>query len=394
MRNLPKTTLILLALAATPAAWATTAGEFAPPQPPAGLAQSQASTAAPVARTKKPKPAMVQDGSSFVFATVKTASNSAGNAGQQVTDAAGQPASPAHDKTPASKPYRARRGLLRRPRRRLAKVQIVHVALTRTHAGHKPRHQEHAIQPLAHNARMFSHIAGRTPPLPAGARLVSTRDYNLFTFPSPLRKAILPPDAPVAGKPIYLDGGHVLMLRFYPDGRQPVQLVAEMQSGVVVTMSLVPDSHKSGARITIAGPVPATASLHEYSTNPNARYVRELSKLMSGHLACPKRLHAWDSVRHDGRRVPVCWAYPLPGFTNKPLPPERIYNRLIARPVVSTGDGETVITAYILHARDHKRSVVDPGQFSWVGVHAALLTGDLVDRYHSPVLYIVTSTNH
>ena len=378
MRNLPKTTLILLALAATPAAWATTAGEFAPPQPPAGLAQSQASTAAPVARTKKPKPAMVQDGSSFVFATVKTASNSAGNTGQQVVATAEQPASPAHDKAPASKPGRIRRGLPRRPRRRLAKVQIVHVALTRTHAGYKPRHQEHAARP----------------PLPPGARLVSTRDYNLFTFPSPLRKAILPPDAPVAGKPIYLNGGRVLMLRFYPDGRQPVQLVAEMQSGMITTLSLVPDSHKSGTHITISAPVPATAPLHEYSTNPNARYVRELSKLMSSPMTCPKRLHAWDSVRHDGRRVPVCWAYPLPGFTNKPLPPERIYNRLIARPVVSTGDGETIITAYILHARDHKRSVVDPGQFSWVGVHAALLTGDLVDRYHSPVLYIVTSENH
>ena len=373
MRNLPKTTLILLALVATPTAWAMTAGEFAPPQPPAGLSQHPAPAAAPAAHTKKPRPALVQDGSSFVFATVKTASNSADNAGQQVTNAAKQPASLARGKALVPKHDRVRRALLRR---QPANVQIVHIA--RAHTGHKPRRQEHAMQ-----TRM-----------PAGVRLVSTRDYNLFTFPSPLRKAILPPDAPVAGKPIYLDGGHVLMLRFYPDGRQPVQLVAEMQSGVVVTMSLVPDSHKSGARITIAGPVPATAPLHEYSTNPNARYVRELSKLVSGPLVCPKRLHAWDSVRHDGRRVPVCWAYPLPGFTNKPLPPERIYNRLIARPVVSTGDGETVITAYILHARDHKRSVVDPGQFSWVGVHAALLTGDLVDRYHSPVLYVVTSENH
>ena len=461
MRNLPKTTLILLALAATPTAWAMTAGEFAPPQPPAGLSQHPAPAAAPAAHTQKPRPALVQDGSSFVFATVKTASNSADNAGQQVTNAAKQPASLARSarmfsrtqtqgdalglggvqsqrasrkplargKALVPKHDRVRRALLRR---QPAKVQIVHIALARTHTGSSFARGRGDVlsrrtsrKPLARSARMFSRtqtqgdalglggvqsqrasrkpIAAerqlsfrlrRKPPLPAGARLVSTRDYNLFTFPSPLRKAILPPDAPVAGKPIYLDGGHVLMLRFYPDGRQPVQLVAEMQSGVVVTMSLVPDSHKSGARITIAGPVPATASLHEYSTNPNARYVRELSKLMSGHLACPKRLHAWDSVRHDGRRVPVCWAYPLPGFTNKPLPPERIYNRLIARPVVSTGDGETVITAYILHARDHKRSVVDPGQFSWVGVHAALLTGDLVDRYHSPVLYIVTSTNH
>ena len=372
--------LILLALAATPAAWAMTAGEFAPPQPPAGLLHHRAPVSATTVRTKKPRPALVQDGSSFVFAPAGLQASKVARG--KVASNRAMPTAPARGKAPAPKPVGVRRALStivgRTAYRPPAKVQITHPAFAMMQADHKSRRQKHAARP----------------PLPSGARLVSTRDYNLFTFPSPLRKAILPPDAPVAGKPIYLNGGRVLMLRFYPDGRQPVQLVAEMQSGLIATLSLVPDSHKSGAHITISAPVPATAPLHEYSTNPNARYVRELSKLMSSPMTCPKRLHAWDSVRHDGRRVPVCWAYPLPGFTNKPLPPERIYNRLIARPVVSTGDGETGITAYILHARDHKRSVVDPGQFSWVGVHAALLTGDLVDRYHSPVLYIVTSENH
>ena len=383
MRNLPKTSsrgaraFILLALAATPTAWAMTAGEFAPPQPPAGLLHHRAPVSAPVARTKKPKPALVQDGSSFVFAPVKTTGHIAG---PQAGNMAGQAAPPtrstsesivhARGEAPASKPVGVRRALLRR---RPARVQV-QSAIAMTQDDREPRRQKHVARPV----------------LPANARLVSTRDYNLLVFPSPLRKAILPPDAPVAGKPIYLNGGRVLMLRFYPDGRQPVQLVAELQSGLVVTLSLVPDSHKSGAHIVVRAPVPAAAPLHEYSANPNAHYVRYLARLVEGPMTCPKRLHGWNSVRRHGRRVPVCWGRRLQGFTRAALPPERIYNRLVARPVAAMANGNVVIAAYILHARDDRHSVVDPGQFSWVGVRAALLTGDQVDRYHSPVLYVVT----
>ena len=375
MRNLPKTssraarTFILLALAATPTAWAMTAGEFAPPQPPAGLLHHRASAVAPVARTKKPKPALVQDGSSFVFAPAGLQASKVARG--KVASNMAMPTAPARGEAPASKPVGVRRALLRR---RLARVQIVHPTLAMTQDDREPRRQKHVARPV----------------LPANARLVSTRDYNLLVFPSPLRKAILPPDAPVAGKPIYLNGGRVLMLRFYPDGRQPVQLVAELQSGLVVTLSLVPDPHKSGAHIVVRAPVPAAAPLHEYSANPNAHYVRYLARLVEGPMTCPKRLHGWNSVRRHGRRVPVCWGRRLQGFTRAALPPERIYNRLVARPVAAMANGNVVIAAYILHARDDRHSVVDPGQFSWVGVRAALLTGDQVDRYHSPVLYVVT----
>ena len=384
MRNLPKISsraaraFILLALAVTPTAWAMTAGEFAPPQPPAGLLHHRASAVAPVARTKKPKPALVQDGSSFVFAPVKTtghiAGPQAGNMARQTAPLARSARGlviPARGEAPAPKPVGVRRALFRR---RPARVQIVHPALAMTQGDREPRRQKYVARPV----------------LPASARLVSTRDYNLLVFPSPLRKAILPPDAPVAGKPIYLNGGRVLMLRFYPDGRQPVQLVAELQSGLVVTLSLVPDPHKSGAHIVVRAPVPAAAPLHEYSANPNAHYVRYLARLVEGPMTCPKRLHGWNSVRRHGRRVPVCWGRRLQGFTRAALPPERIYNRLVARPVAAMANGNAVIAAYILHARDDRHSVVDPGQFSWVGVRAALLTGDQVDRYHSPVLYVVT----
>lgn len=399
MRKSPKTPsrgarmFVLLALTATPLAWAATAGEFAPPQPPADLSHGQTgpeirrSVKTP-SKTSKHKPAMVQDGSSFVFAPVKTAGHPAGLQAGSITRQATHStysasglAATAHGKPSAINRTAGRQAAMPAlparlpvPSRPLTSVRIVHFAPVRTQGGRKPRRQKHRARPA----------------LPASARLVSTRDYNLLVFPSPLRKAILPPDAPVAGKPIYLNGGRVLMLRFYPDNRQPVQLVAELQSGLVVTLSLVPDPHKSGARIVVRAPVPAAAPLHEYSANPNAHYVRYLARLVAGPMTCPKRLHGWDSVRRHGRRVPVCWGRRLEGFTRAALPPERIYNRLVARPVAAMANGNTVITAYILHARDDRRSVVDPGQFSWVGVRAALLTGDRVDRYHSPVLYVVT----
>ena len=405
MRNLPRTAFVLLALVATPVAWAGTAGEFAPPQPPAGMgpaahnvagrtphAEGNVAGPAPATRTEKSRPALVPDGSSFVFAPLKTA-----GPGPRRRHATGIVRPPVA--TPKTLPTRTavkaagiRRASLPHqpvlPAERPVRTRPAHLAGPGTHAW--PAHP--AIDRVERGRTAREHVPH--PPLPRDVRLVSTRDYNLLMFPSPLRKAILPPDAPVAGKPLYLNGGRVLLLRFYPDGRRPVQLVAELQSGRVVTLSLVPDSHKAGAHITISAPVPATAPLHEYSTNPNARYVPTLARLVAGPLTCPKRLHDWDSVRRHGRRVPICWARRPEGFTPTALPRERIYNRLVARPVAAETYGNAVIAAYILHARDHKRSIVDPGQFSWVGVRAALLTGDRVDRYHSPVLYVVTSENH
>ena len=245
------------------------------------------------------------------------------------------------------------------------------------------------VMPRVHAVRPA--FAPSVVPLPQGTVAVSTGDYNIFAFPVPLREAILPPGAPVAGKPVYLSGGRILMLRFYPDGRMPVQLVAELDDAAVVTLTLVPESSLVGQRINVRVPMPVSASLHEHRSDPNARFVPYLAKLVMRPTVCPRHVRSWNSRRslHGDRRVPVCWARRLSGFSKTALPAERIYNRVLARPVDAATNGNVVIYTYVLTSRHHDRSVVDPGQFSWSGVRAALLTGGLVGPHHSPVLYIV-----
>ena len=202
--------------------------------------------------------------------------------------------------------------------------------------------------------------------LPKNAYRVSTSDYNVFAFPEPLRRAVLPPGAPLAGKPLYMSHNQVLLLRFYPDDYRPVQMVAELQSGAVVTLSLVPDPEVAGVRIhvQVQGVEPQPRRQLKHAADPNSRFVTVLARVVAGRK--------------------------LSGYTPAPLPPERIYDRLVARPVASNAAGGTVITQYALTARRGKRSVVDPGQFSWPGVRAALLTGNIVDAHDSPFLYVVT----
>ena len=224
---------------------------------------------------------------------------------------------------------------------------------------HKSARKEEKRPPVQTAPRRVIRI-----PLPKNAYRVSTRDYNVFAFPEPLRRAVLPPGAPLAGKPLYMSHDQVLLLRFYPDNYRPVQMVAELRSGAVVTLSLVPDPDVAGVRIHVQVNGARLPRQRKHSADPNSRFVPELARIVAG-----------------GK---------LSGYTPAPLPPERIYDRLVAKPVASSTAGETVITQYELTARHGKRSVVDPGQFSWPGVRAALLTGSVVDAHDSPFLYVVT----
>lgn len=407
---------LVLAAFSLSSAYAATASLFAPPQAPAGVASKTPPSSASTA-----SPGFTQDGSSFVFATPKVTSKGAPKGGPQKATAQ-------TDRTARQKALLARvsADIAAMKKQKARDIQLVEPNAPKTTRVATPARLPGASPASSGSPRATNALQGppaqhrpavlprkraqpsvliqharpparfRVPAIPKGAWRVSTRDYNIFSFPAPLRKAILPPDAPVAGKPIYLSDGRVLMLRFYSDGRIPVQLVAELQTGVVVTLTLVPDSRVGGEHIPVQAPVPASHSLHEYSADPNARFVPDLARLVAGPVVCPRHIHYWNSQRERqrDRRVPVCWGRALTGFSAIALPSERIYDRLRARPVSSMTNGSTIITAYILTTRHHDRSIVDPSQFSWAGARAVLLTGNVVDRYHSPVLYVVTHRSH
>lgn len=82
---------------------------------------------------------------------------------------------------------------------------------------------------------LFSVAASAMPPIP-----VSTQGYNRFTFDSPFQAVVLPPDAPVASKPVALGGNRTLLLEFSPGITEPVQMIVQMLNGQVFDLSLVP----------------------------------------------------------------------------------------------------------------------------------------------------------
>jgi|GEM_PF-4808440 len=218
-----------------------------------------------------------------------------------------------------------------------------------------------------------THRTSGATPAAAGVRdvhPVSTSDYNLLRFDQPVAKAILPPGAPLAGAPYYLDGNRVLLLRFAPDHGKPVQLIVEMQDGSTRTLRLVPRRGISGQVVNVEGiraPGPAIAPVA--SMNPNARYLPALAAAVQGETP--------------------------PGYRIAALGPELEYDRLTAIPIAAwkSRTGTTRIDAYRIDAKTGRRLVLDPAQFyrpASPQIAASLLTGSVADSRHHPTLYLVT----
>jgi hypothetical protein len=197
-------------------------------------------------------------------------------------------------------------------------------------------------------------------------------DYNLLRFRRPVHKTILPPRAPLAGAPYYLDGNRVLMLRFTPDAGRPVQVVVELSDGTTRVLHLVPTKGIPGQILNFARTAGRPKQVHTIrvapisSADPNARYVPALAALAQG-------------ARPSGYRRTQ------PGLALD-------YDRLIARPVVTwiARSGTTQITMYKILPKDGAQLVLDPSQFYRPGVDAAMLTGSIADARRHPLLYLVT----
>ncbi len=202
--------------------------------------------------------------------------------------------------------------------------------------------------------------ASTTAPTP---HVVSTTQYNVFRFPSPVLRAVLPPHAPIDGRPYYLSGNRVLLLRFRPDHGKPIQMIVELADGSTTTLFLRPSKSAPGQRIALPGK--AGNSFSAPGANPNAIYVPVLQSALEG-------------------AIPACYhrAATLPGV--------KLYNRvrLVAR--ASWTSNSARLTAWQVMPRQGLTSTLDPSQFYTPGVKAALLTGSLVDRDHTPTLYLVT----
>lgn len=180
--------------------------------------------------------------------------------------------------------------------------------------------------------------------------------YAVLHFGQPVSKAVLPPDAPVSGKPYFMSNNRVLLLMFRATKR-PIQAVVQLADGTTRVLSLQP---RRGANPEID--VPGTAPLHPPSSlppvppssNPAAGVVPVFSALVSGQ--------------------------PVPGWSLAAPPRKELrYDRLTAKPIMAwDGNGGHRIVEYRLVAKPGETSTLDPSQFYLPGVEASMLGGSVV----------------
>ena len=201
-----------------------------------------------------------------------------------------------------------------------------------------------------------------------GDIVVSTRGLNRFVFPAPVVKGpIFPADAPVLGTPVYLDHNRQVLIQFLPGSRRPFGMVVELAGRQVESYMLAPSD---------------VAAVTYY-----ARGVRPPRKVW--HAGSPKRPTAAHSSEVKLLRRIVMGEVPDAFYPSR-LPPEARFNKFDVVPRESWSDGVGHrILEYSLVSVHGQVAVITPPEFYHKGMEAILLSGDLVDSAHSPILYIL-----
>ncbi len=199
---------------------------------------------------------------------------------------------------------------------------------------------------------------------------VPTDNYTVLHFSQPVVKAVLPPGAPVVGKPYFMSNDTVLLLMFRAS-KHPVQAVVQLEDGTTHILSLQP-KRGADAQINVPNtdPQQAVSVLPAVppSRNPAAGVVPVLSSLVSG-------------------KVPSGWSPQSPDGV-----PKLRYDRLTATPVAAWDGGDARVVQYQVSAVGKQASVVDPSQFYLPGVEAAMLDGSRIAPGHFGTLYLLTKT--
>ena len=223
--------------------------------------------------------------------------------------------------------------------------------------------KEQPAQVLTATAR----IAHRRPVRP-GDIVVSTQGLNRFVFPAPVVKGpIFPADAPVLGTPVYLDDNRQVLIQFLPGSRRAFGMVVELAGHQVKSYVLAPRD------------VPAVTY--------HARGVRPPRK--AWHATSGKGANGAHSAQVKLLRRVVMGEVPDSFYPTR-LPPAAQFNKfdVVPRESWSDGGGHRILE-YSLISVHGQAAVVAPPEFYRSGMEAILLSGDLVDAVHSPILYIL-----
>ena len=204
----------------------------------------------------------------------------------------------------------------------------------------------------------------------AGAVTVSDYEFNTFVFPDVIKRIYFPAGSPVVGKPMYLSDNTQVLLQFAKGSGKPVQMVAELEGGQVVSMRLAVKSvpgtthNVGGGKARVASPKKADADSAQSAT-PRGEDIELLKGLVSS-------------------------GQPPSGFDPVALPRPTRFDKFSVIPLAGWSDGVSKrVLVFSLVATPGQTAVVAPPQFYRPGISAVMIDGDVVDNNHSPQLFVV-----
>lgn len=251
-----------------------------------------------------------------------------------------------------------------------AKAKSVHAI--HAHALHqrdlRSRLMQKRYEPRARDEGGAHRTATPGPALPAGAIVVSTRGLNRLVFPAAVVKGpIFPADAPLLGAPVYLDSNRQVLIQFLPGSDKPFEMVVEL-AGHQVKSYLLEPRNVPGITYRARGVHPPHKA---WRPGGDARRG-------STHNAAITLLRS------------VVMGEVPDAFYPTRLPAVARFDKfdIVPRASWSDGSGHRILVYTLVSVRG-QAAVVAPPEFYHVGMAAILLSGDVVDATHSPLLYIL-----
>ena len=229
-----------------------------------------------------------------------------------------------------------------------------------------------ASVPASAQAKRSAKSASLEAPI-AGTVTVSDFEFNTFVFPDVIKRIFFPAGSPVVGKPVYLAENTQVMLQFTKGIDKPVQMVAELEGGDVVTMRVVPRA-VPGITHSVNGAKPKTA-------------LSAAKKTQTGEAAQSAAPRGEDM---EMLKQMMAHNEPPSGYDPIKLPRPTRFDKFTVVPLAGWSDGASKrVIVFSLVAVPGQTAVVAPPQFYRPGITAVMLDGDVVDGQSSPQLFVV-----
>lgn len=212
----------------------------------------------------------------------------------------------------------------------------------------------------------------------AGVVTVSDYEFNTFAFSTAIKRIYFPAGSPVVGKPIYLADNTQVMLQFVKGTDKPVQMVAELDSGVIETLRVVPRAVPGITHAVNGARVRSGASAAASSASGN--------RVIGGAAA---QMPAPKGEDIDLLKSVAARGEAPSGFDPVKLPQPTRFDKFTVVPLSGWSDGTRRVLIFSLVAANGQTAVVSPPQFYRPGITAVMVDGDVVDANTSPQLYVV-----